>query len=243
MEHTCSQVRGSSCAWRAWSPSSSRGGRRRTQGWWLAAAGCRSKDCCCWCSPEGSSRPRLQSRTDQRATRWGPDPPAPTGRASWELFYKYAGYQSARETRESFVSLSWGQWLIFPYEPGVLRDHIGDAIDDGVGDAELLVDQLVGVRIVPGKGGRDKHATWSLKSSSDTMGDWEKKYFTTDSWCLQSNRKQKNSFRISLTSHIIFHWCIKHGRHHSFAFLKVYLGAGLKKHLELRSLIEPTDVK
>lgn len=52
------------------------------------------------------------------------------------------------------VSLSRRLWLVFPYEPGVLRDHVGDAVDDGVSNAKLLIDQLVGVRIVSGKGGR-----------------------------------------------------------------------------------------
>lgn len=33
-------------------------------------------------------------------------------------------------------------------ESGFLRDHIGDAVNDGVCDAKLLVDQLIGLRLV-----------------------------------------------------------------------------------------------
>lgn len=50
---------------------------------------------------------------------------------------------------------------VFLYEPGVLGDHVRDAVNDGISDAELLLDQLVGRSIIPG--GRIKSVM--LKSS------------------------------------------------------------------------------
>ncbi len=44
-----------------------------------------------------------------------------------------------------------GIWVLL-YEPGFLRDHVGDATDDGIGDTKLLVYQLIGVSVVPGEG-------------------------------------------------------------------------------------------
>lgn len=38
---------------------------------------------------------------------------------------------------------------VFLYQPGLLWDHVWNAINDGICNAELLVDQLVGVGIVP----------------------------------------------------------------------------------------------
>lgn len=41
---------------------------------------------------------------------------------------------------------------VFLDESCFLRDHVGDAADDGIRDAELLVNQLVGFGVVPAKG-------------------------------------------------------------------------------------------
>lgn len=45
---------------------------------------------------------------------------------------------------------------VFLDESGLLRDHVGDAVNDGVGDAELLIDQLVGLRLVSVRNVRSK---------------------------------------------------------------------------------------
>lgn len=57
-----------------------------------------------------------------------------------------------------FLVLRWcGRGVcVFLYEPGFLRDHVGDAANDGVGDTKLLVDQLIGLSLVPGEG-REQH--------------------------------------------------------------------------------------
>ena len=43
-----------------------------------------------------------------------------------------------------------------PRRPGCLRDHVRDAIDDGVGDAQLLVNELVSRFFVPGQPSKKK---------------------------------------------------------------------------------------
>jgi len=51
----------------------------------------------------------------------------------------------------SFLSLCWlsRRVCVLLYETCVLRDHVGDAINDGVGNAKLFIDQLVGLLVVP----------------------------------------------------------------------------------------------
>lgn len=41
---------------------------------------------------------------------------------------------------------------VFVYESGFLRDHVGDATDDGIGDSKLVIDQLIGFSLIPGEG-------------------------------------------------------------------------------------------
>lgn len=52
--------------------------------------------------------------------------------------------------------LSWGGGGgvggVFLNESGLLRDHVGDTVGDGVSDAQLLIDQLVGLWLVPVEG-------------------------------------------------------------------------------------------
>lgn len=45
---------------------------------------------------------------------------------------------------------------VFLYESGFLRNHVGDAANDGIGDTKLLIDQLIGFSIIPGEG-QDKN--------------------------------------------------------------------------------------
>lgn len=50
-------------------------------------------------------------------------------------------------------ALSWG---LLPSRPGSLRDHVRDAVDDGVCNAQLLVNELVGSFVVPGRASQGK---------------------------------------------------------------------------------------
>lgn len=45
---------------------------------------------------------------------------------------------------------------LLPSGPGSLRDHVWDAVDDGVRNAQLLVNELVGSFLVPGRASQGK---------------------------------------------------------------------------------------
>lgn len=49
------------------------------------------------------------------------------------------------------LSLCWCCWnvCVFLYQSGFLRDHVGDAIDNGISDSKIFIDQLIGIGIVP----------------------------------------------------------------------------------------------
>lgn len=58
---------------------------------------------------------------------------------------------AVRMIPSSFLSLCGlsRRVCVLLYKTCVLRDHVGDAIDDGVGNAKLFIDQLVGLLVVP----------------------------------------------------------------------------------------------
>ncbi len=70
------------------------------------------------------------------------------------------------QLRMSFLPLRWCARgiCVFLYEPGFLRDHVGDAANDGVGDTKLLVDQLIGLGLVPGRGREQQNSSSSPSS-------------------------------------------------------------------------------
>lgn len=170
------------CAWRAWFPSSSTGGRRHRQGWWRVAADCRNTNCCCSCSPEESFHPLQQSRTNQRGTWQGPGPPSETRTTClqvgeelqinisaisrlatpvtplWWLHMCMERGANSRAEHARCTILFLCRWVwVFLYESGFLGDHVGNSVDDGICDAKLVVDQLVGRDFKPG--GQNK-VTW-----------------------------------------------------------------------------------
>lgn len=49
---------------------------------------------------------------------------------------------------------SWWVW-VFLQQSRLLRDHVRNAINDGIGDAKLVVDQLVGFRLIPAEKQKD----------------------------------------------------------------------------------------
>lgn len=46
---------------------------------------------------------------------------------------------------------------VFLDESGLLRDHVRDATNDRIGDAKLVVDQLIGVSLIPGERREQRH--------------------------------------------------------------------------------------
>lgn len=70
-----------------------------------------------------------------------------------------------------FLPLHWcGRGIgVFLDEPGFLRDHVWDATNDGIGDTELLIDQLIGFSLVSGERQEPHHSSTtntSLQSQS-----------------------------------------------------------------------------
>lgn len=78
------------------------------------------------------------------------------------------------------------------YESGFLRDHVGDAINDGISNAKLLVDQLIGFSLVPGEG--KKKRNFSMMKTVVT----DKSYFVFKIYNMAAEflcyRKQKSCF-------------------------------------------------
>lgn len=80
---------------------------------------------------------------------------------------------------KGFLPLCWCGWgiCVFLYESGFLRDHVGDATNDGIGDTKLLVDQLIGFSLVPEEGQEKQNSMMQTVLSNILMSSNKSFFF------------------------------------------------------------------